>query len=105
MMADVVAPPDASAALAAVSSFLGGQLRLTLSDARVVDALADAGVPQESDALLATALEVTDPSAARDVWHRYLEGPGGKAQWSDHARSHEGASPTRPTAKKEPRPK
>lgn len=66
-----------------------------LSDARVSDALSAAGVSHESDALLATTLEVTDPAAARDVWHRYLEGPGGKGPWADHARSHEGASPIR----------
>jgi tetratricopeptide (TPR) repeat protein len=74
-----------------------------LSDARITDALADAGVPHESDALLATALEVTDPSAARDVWHRYLEGAGGRGPWADHARSHEGAGPTR--AKDKPKEK
>jgi tetratricopeptide (TPR) repeat protein len=72
-----------------------------LADARIADALADAGVAHEADALLATALEVTDPSAARDVWHRYLEGAGGKGPWADHARAHEGASPTRA---KDPKP-
>jgi tetratricopeptide (TPR) repeat protein len=75
-----------------------------LSDPRVVDALADAGVAYESDALLATALESTDPSASRDAWHRYLEGAGAKSSWADHARTHESASPARPTPKKE-RPK
>jgi tetratricopeptide (TPR) repeat protein len=63
-----------------------------LADPRVAEALADAGVAHEGDALLATALEVTDPAAARDVWRRYLDGPGGKGAWSDHARAHEGTS-------------
>lgn len=72
-----------------------------LSDARIADALADAGVAHESDALLGTALEVTDPSAARDVWRRYAEGAGGKGPWSDHARAHEGSSPPRKPAPKE----
>ena len=67
-----------------------------LSDARIKDALADAGVAHEADALLATALEITDPAAARDVWHRYLEGAGGKGAWADHARAHEGAAGARP---------
>jgi len=67
-----------------------------LSDSRIVDALADAGVPYEADALLATALEITDPGAARDVWHRYLEGAGGKGPWADHARAHEGAAAGKP---------
>ena len=76
-----------------------------LADPRVTEALADAGVSHESDALLATALESTDPSAARDVWHRYLEGAGGKSPWSDHARTHESASPARPKDRSKERPK
>ena len=63
-----------------------------LADPRVADALSDAGVAYESDALLATALEHTDPPAARDVWHRYLEGPGARSPWAEHARTHESAS-------------
>ena len=63
-----------------------------LADPRVADALSDAGVAYESDALLATALEQTDPPAARDVWHRYLEGPGARSPWAEHARTHESAS-------------
>ena len=68
-----------------------------LSDPRIAEALADAGVSHELDALLATALELTDPPAARDLWHRYLEGPGGKGPWTDQARAHEGA-------RKDPKP-
>jgi tetratricopeptide (TPR) repeat protein len=66
-----------------------------LSDARITEALADAGVAHEADALVATALEVTDPSAARETWRRYAEGAGGKGPWADHARAHEGAAPAR----------
>ncbi|CAN5915200.1 hypothetical protein BH11MYX4_BH11MYX4_54350 [soil metagenome] len=67
-----------------------------LKDPRVLDALADAGVAHEGDALAATALEASDPAAARESWRRYLEGPGGKGPWGDHARAHEGAAGTRP---------
>ena len=63
-----------------------------LKDARVLEALADAGVAQEADALLATALEPSDPPGAREAWKRYLEGAGGRGPWADHARAHEGAS-------------
>jgi tetratricopeptide (TPR) repeat protein len=78
-----------------------------LADARISDALADAGVAHESDALLASALEMTDPAAARDVWRRYVEGPGGKGPWAEHARAHEGAAgqgPRARTAKPAPAP-
>ncbi len=64
-----------------------------LKDARVLDALADAGVAHEADALLATALESSDPAAARESWKRYLDGAGGKGPWADHARAHEAARP------------
>ena len=73
-----------------------------LSDLRIADALADAGVAHEVDALIATALEVTDPAAARDVWRKYLEGAGAKGPWSDHARAHESSS-LRKDRPKEPR--
>ncbi len=63
-----------------------------LADARVTEALADAGVAHESDALVAIALEASDPVAARDAWRRYVEGPGGKGPWADHARAHEGSA-------------
>jgi tetratricopeptide (TPR) repeat protein len=72
-----------------------------LADARVAEALADAGVAFESDALLATALESTDASAAREAWRRYQEGPGGKSAWAEHARTHESSSSARQTPKKE----
>ena len=72
-----------------------------LKDARVLDALADAGVAQELDALIAMALEPNDPAGARESWRRYVEGTGGKGPWGDHARAREGAG-ARPRA--EPKP-
>ena len=66
-----------------------------LVDPRVVEALADAGVPHENEALLAIGLEGYDASLAKDAWRRYLEGPGGKGPWTDHAREHAGAAQTK----------
>ncbi len=73
-----------------------------LADARVVESLADAGVPHESDALLAIALEAVDAAAAREAWRRYLEGAGGKGPWADHAREHAGAAPAKKTPPRPP---
>lgn len=67
-----------------------------LGDARVVEALTNAGVGHEIEALIATALEPVDFPAARESWRKYLEGPGGKGTWADHARSHEGGATTKP---------
>lgn len=61
-----------------------------LKDPRVLEALSDAGVPEESDALLAMALEGIDSAAAREAWKKYLEGAGGKGPWASHAAGHEG---------------
>lgn len=69
-----------------------------LKDARVVDALADAGVAQEAEALLGMALEPTDPAGAREAWRRFLEGAGGKGPWAEHARAREGTAGTKPRA-------
>ena len=66
-----------------------------LADHRVSEALADAGVDQEVDALLATALEITDAGAARAAWKKYTGGPGGNGPWGDHARRREGAPATK----------
>ena len=88
-------------AKAVLSERVRSDAKPILADARIGEALADAGVAHESDALLATALEVTDPNAAREVWHRYVEGPGGKGPWGDHARAHEGAGATAKGATKE----
>jgi tetratricopeptide (TPR) repeat protein len=66
--------------------------RPLLSDPRVTDALADAGVPHEGDALLAMALEGYDAGLAKDAWRRYLEGEGARGPWNHHAREHAGAA-------------
>lgn len=76
-----------------------------LADPRVTGALADAGMSSEADALLATALEATDGVAARDAWHRYLEGAAARSAWSEHARAHESAASARPRDPKKERPK
>ncbi|AKV02523.1 hypothetical protein AKJ09_09186 [Labilithrix luteola] len=61
-----------------------------LKDARVLGALSDAGVPEESDALAGMALEGVDAAGAREAWKKYLDGPGGKGPWASHASGHEG---------------
>jgi len=47
----------------------------------------------ERTALVALALEATDPLAARSSWSTYLDGPGGEGPWADHARQHLGVRP------------
>jgi hypothetical protein len=61
-----------------------------LRDARTVEALTDAGVSYEADALAALASESSDAAGAREAWRRYLEGPGGKGPWAANARGREG---------------
>lgn len=61
--------------------------RMVLSDARVLEALASAGVAHEESALRAIAAEAADPGAAREAWRKFVEGPGGKGPWADHARA------------------
>ncbi len=63
-----------------------------LADPRVRDALADAGVPHEGDALAAIALEAEGAASAKDTWRKYVEGAGGKGPWADHAREHAGVA-------------
>jgi hypothetical protein len=58
-----------------------------LSDPRVTEALANAGVSGEAEALVATALDVTDPAAAREAWRKYADGAGAKGAWAEHARA------------------
>ncbi len=72
-----------------------------LLDTRVSDALSDAGVRHESDALVAIALEGDGPVAAKDAWRAYLDGAGGKGPWAAHAREHAGsvAASKKPGAK------
>lgn len=67
-----------------------------LADPRVAEALANAGVAHENDALVATALESVDANGARESWKKYLEGAGGKGPWADHARAHEGGAGAKP---------
>lgn len=62
-----------------------------LGDPRVVAALADAGVPEEADALAGAALETEGGQASKTAWHRYLDGAGGKGPWAQHARDRAGA--------------
>ncbi|MCL2725902.1 MAG: hypothetical protein FWD69_15855 [Polyangiaceae bacterium] len=69
-------------------------------DPRVVRALEDAGVPEEGDALVALALEASDPASARRAWRRYLDGPAGKRAWTSHARAHESQAPSEVAAKR-----
>jgi tetratricopeptide (TPR) repeat protein len=70
-----------------------------VGDSHVRDALADAGVPDEQDALLGLALEGQDVAGAKDAWRKYLDGPGGKGPWADHARDHAGPAVTKPAPK------
>ncbi|HVJ90431.1 MAG TPA: hypothetical protein VM580_11565 [Labilithrix sp.] len=77
--------------------------RQWLADPRVVEALADAGVGYETDALVAVALEGIDATLAKDAWRKYLEGPGGKSPWAEHARERAGVTPPkRPTSPRAP---
>lgn len=78
-------------AKAVLAERVRSDVKPVLTDPRVQGALADAGVAHEVDALVATALEATDPAAARDAWRRYAEGAGGKGPWAEHARAREGA--------------
>ena len=70
--------------------------KTVLADPRVAVALADAGATTETDALLAIGLEAADPSAAREAWRRYAEGP---RPWAEHARARLGAAPRKAGAK------
>lgn len=77
--------------------------RALLADPKVVQALADAGVPQEAHALLATALEASDPPAAREAWRKYADASPGP--WVDHARGREGAITGGAASKPKERPR
>lgn len=65
----------------------------SLSDPKVAEALADAGVPGDFDALLAIAQETTDAAAAKESWKRFTDGAGGKGPWAEHAKQHQGPQP------------
>ncbi len=62
-------------------------LRASLSEEVVAEALADAGVAYEAEALLATALEHKDSLACQAAWKAYVEGPGGQGAWGNDARA------------------
>jgi tetratricopeptide (TPR) repeat protein len=89
-------------AKAVLAEHVRSDAKLVLKDPRVVDALADAGVAHEADALLATALEPTDPAGAREAWKRYVFGAGGTGSWGDHARARDAASGARPRTDAKP---
>lgn len=92
-------------ARAVLAERVRGDAKPMLSDARVTESLADAGVPHEADALLATALEAVDASASREGWQRYLAGAGGKGPWADHARDKlGGAAPSASARERRPPP-
>lgn len=79
-----------------------------VGDPRVREAIADAGANDETDALLAFALEAqgADTATAKDLWRKYLDGSGGKGPWADHARDHAGAAASaKPAAKPAAKPK
>ncbi len=64
------------------------EVKSSLADGRVREVLA--ATPAENDALVALALESTDPVAAQAAWHKYAAtvttGP-----WAEHARAREAA--------------
>jgi hypothetical protein len=97
---------QADEARAVLAERVHADARPLLGDPRIVEALGDAGVAHEREALLAMALEPSDAPAAREAWRRYLEGAGGKGPWADHARAHESGGArrdARPAAKERPR--
>lgn len=83
------------AARAVLAERIRSDPKAPLGDARVLEALADAGVAHEASALLATALEAVDAAAAREAWRKYVDGPGGKGPWAEHARARLGVAPGR----------
>jgi tetratricopeptide (TPR) repeat protein len=60
-----------------------------LSEPTAIEALGPAA-DVERTALMALALEEVDPVSARSAWGAYLEGPGGKGPWAEHARKRAG---------------
>jgi hypothetical protein len=61
-----------------------------LADPAAIEALGPLA-SVERPAMVALALEVSDPKSARSSWVTYLEGPGGTGPWAEHARQHAGA--------------
>jgi hypothetical protein len=58
-----------------------------MQNATLSRALANAGALGEREALVAMALEETEPLEARAAWQRYLEGAGSSGPWAEHART------------------
>jgi tetratricopeptide (TPR) repeat protein len=73
-------------------------MKAILTEPRVSEALTDAGVRHERDALAAIALESEVGADAKGAWRTYLDGSGGKGPWADHAREHAGAAPAKKAA-------
>ncbi len=72
-----------------LASIAHGDPRAVLADAHVREVLSDVNAVAEADALIAVALDASEPAAAHDAWARYVAGPGGKGPWGDHARARE----------------
>jgi hypothetical protein len=71
-----------------------------MHNATIWRALANAGALRERDALVAMALDATQPMEARAAWQRYLEGAGFSGPWAEHARTKLPKSP--PTGRRAP---
>ncbi len=82
---------------AALGDGAGVETRAALSDAQLRSAFGST-VARELDALRGLALEGVEAPHAREAWQKYLEGPGAKGPWVEHARQHlaAGPLPTRP---------
>lgn len=92
-------------AKAVIAERVRSDVRPLLADPRVTAALADAGAAFDAPALAAMALETSgDAGAARESWRKFLDGPGGKGPWAEHARAHE-ASGGKPAAQPARRPR
>jgi tetratricopeptide (TPR) repeat protein len=96
---------DKDEARAMLAERVHGDPRPVLASARAKDLLGPAGAP-EAPALVAIALEISDPAAARAEWQRYVEAASGaKGPWIDHARAHEAALSGKKPPSKPSRPK
>ena len=66
------------------------EVRLLMKDHAAMEAMGPAAWA-EAPAMLALALEPSDPAAARDAWQTYLRArasDGARGPWSEHARAH-----------------
>ncbi len=78
-------------ARAVLAERVRGDVATMLSDTRVTDSLTDAGVATERQALIAIALEPTDPPEARAAWRKFLDATGSRGPYGEHARAREAA--------------